>query len=30
MRSPVSSMVLGECNAITNRGFGRRGLTLGS
>ena len=28
MRSPVSEMALGECNAITSRGFGHSELTF--
>ncbi len=28
MRSPVSRRALGECNAITSRGFGRSRLTF--
>jgi hypothetical protein len=28
MRSPVSRRALGECNAITNQGFGPRELTF--
>ena len=28
MRSPVSRRALGECNAITSRGFGHSGLTF--
>jgi hypothetical protein len=28
MRSPVSSMVLGECNAIKSWGFGHSELTF--
>jgi hypothetical protein len=28
MRSPVARRALGECNAITSRGFGHSGLTF--